>query len=155
MESLSNHFRGLRAIVSRHTRAYPPFIISFLLQSRRSDPSSFSFSVFRAIFILNFGIQSHQHFQFEVQSQHRSQHRCSEPSVFLVWRLEPSSFSVSAFRAIIVLIFGIQSHHRYHFRRSKPPSLLSFSVQSHHHSQFWHSEPSSLLSFGIQSHQHS
>ena len=101
-------------------------ILSFGVQShhysqfRSSEPSSFLVSAFRTIIILNFGIQSHHRFlvlafkviiapqfrhleppsllSFGVQSHHHSQ----------FWRSESSSFSVSAFRAtIIILSFGI------------------------------------------------
>ena len=73
---------------------------------------------------LSFGVQSSL-LSFGVQSHHHSQFRHSEPS----------SLSISAFRAIITS----------QFRRLEPSSLLSFGVQSHHHSQFRNSEPSSFL----------
>ena len=123
MESLLDYFHGLRAVVACYTRAYPLFIISLHLRSQHSEPSLFH----------SFSIQSHHHSQFQ--------------------HLELSSFSVLAFRAIIIHSFGIQSYHRFsisafrviitsQFQSSKPSSLLNFSVQSHHHhSPFWSSKP--------------
>ncbi|KAL6319136.1 hypothetical protein AAG906_011216 [Vitis piasezkii] len=147
MESILDHFHGLRAVVARYTGARHSrifnlafrFVFSFWAfddtiasRFRHSNPSS----------ILSFGIQSHHHSQsrhseplsllsFDIQSHHHSQ----------FWHSEPSSFSILTFRAIIILDFGVQSHHRFSISATisifslvfRAIIVLSFSVQSHHH----------------------
>ena len=146
IESISDHFHGLRVVVTRYTRAYLPIIISLHFQFQRSEPSS----------LLNSGVQSHHRFSvLAFRAIISSQFQCSEPSSL------PSSgvqsrhrFSVPAFRAIIAS----------QFRHSESSSLLSSDIQSHHRfsipafraiiaSQFWRSKPSSLLHFSVQSHR--
>ncbi|KAL6338312.1 hypothetical protein AAG906_018657 [Vitis piasezkii] len=50
----------------------------------------------------------------------------------------------SAFRAIIVLSFGIQSHYRSHFRHSEPSSFSFLAFKATIPSQFQHSKSSSF-----------
>ena len=130
MESLSNHFRGLRVVAARYTGVYLPLFISLYFQfDIQSHHVSFPFGIQSRIFILAFRVT------FSI----------------LTFRV---AFSVSTFRAVIasqfrrsesssLLNFGVQSHHRFsvlafratiasQFPRLKPQSLLSFGIQSHH-----------------------
>ena len=78
-------------------------------------------------------------------------------------RSEPSSFLVQAFRVVIILSFGIQSHYCFsvstfraiiasQFRRSNPSPLPSSSVQRHHHFPVPAFRAIIIPSFGIQNH---
>ncbi|RVW45299.1 Pol polyprotein [Vitis vinifera] len=121
---------AFKAIVAfRFWRSEP----SSLFSVRRSEPSS----------LFSFGVQSHHHFLFSVQSHRRFsvlafraivafQFWRSEPSLFLVWRSEPSS----------LFSFGVRSHH-YSQYRSHHHHYFQFGVQSHHH----------YFQFGVQSHR--
>ena len=113
-------------------RSEPPFIHG--LRHSESPCHTFS-SAFRAI---------------------TSQYQRSKPSSshFQFWRSEPSSFSVLAFRAFIVLSFGVQSHHRFSVLAFKAIIILSFGVQTHHHSQFG-VQSHHRSQFGFQSHHRS
>ncbi|RVW13548.1 hypothetical protein CK203_101447 [Vitis vinifera] len=136
MESILDHFHGLRAVVAqphlqigvqsrifnlafRSVFSFWAFDDTIASRFRHSNPSS----------ILSFGIQSHH------------------------------QFSVSAFRAIIILISTFRATISSQFRRSKPSSLLNFGIQSHHHSRTISIFSSVfraiiVLSFDVQSHHH-
>ncbi|WKA02256.1 hypothetical protein VitviT2T_020468 [Vitis vinifera] len=67
---------------------------------------------------------------------------------------EPSSLLSLAFSAIIVLSFGIQSHHRFSVSAFRAITIFSLAFRAFITSQFWRLEPSSPLSFGIHSHHY-
>ncbi|RVW75305.1 hypothetical protein CK203_055363 [Vitis vinifera] len=114
MESILDHFHGLRAVVACYTEPH----IQIGVQSRIFNLA------FRSVF-------SFWAFDDTITS------RATISSQFR--HSEPSSFSVSAFRAIIILVLTFRA-------------IIILDFDSHHRSQFWRSKPSSLLSFGIQSH---
>ena len=101
---------------------------------RHISPSSFPCSLaFRATIhsrFMTFRVIM-SHFQFGVQS-HFSNFASSEPPSFLSFNVQSHHFSVSAFRAIITSLFGVQSH-RYHFLVLTFKAIItsSFGVQSH------------------------
>ena len=136
MESLSDHFNGLRVVAARYTGAYFSLIIS--LQLWCSEPPSPYSSVFRAAISSQLSVQSHRLFSITTFRV-----------VLTVWHSNPLSlFSLASRVAFSAwcskphLWFDIQSHHLIFslafkatiliiVQRSKPPSLLSYDVQSH------------------------
>ena len=79
---------------------------------------------------------------------------------FQIWRLEPTFFFSLAFRVIISLQLGVQSHHLFSVTMFRVVILsLTFRVissrfnfQSRHLLTAWHLEPQFLFNYGVQSH---
>ena len=144
MESLSNPFIGLRVVAACYTGAYFPIIISLQLgvQSRHL----FSITKFRVIlFSLAFKVVVHgMAFRATIS--------------FQIWRLEPTFFFSLAFRVIISLQLGVQSHHLFSVTMFRVVILsLTFRVissrfnfQSRHLLTAWHLEPQFLFNYGVQ-----
>ena len=137
MESISDHFRGLRVVSARYTRAYLPLIIF----------SHFQFDVQSHIF--SFGVQSHYHssvLAFRVILLNLTFGDISSQ----FWRLEPLSLFSSAFGAIISSQFqAFRATISFHFGVRSHYLLLVSGIQGHHLSTVQHSE--SHLQFGIRS----
>ncbi|WJZ87706.1 hypothetical protein VitviT2T_007069 [Vitis vinifera] len=170
MESLSDHFNGLRVVAARYTGAYFSLIISLQLWCSK-PPSPYSSShhlvfslAFRAtILIIVQRSKPPSLLSYDVQS-----HYLFSVSAFRA----TISFSVSAFKATIsfsVWRSKLPSLYRLEFKVaissqlrhskssfivwcSKSPFLLNFGVQSHHLFSVWHSKPPSLFSLGDKRH---
>ncbi|RVW84796.1 hypothetical protein CK203_048574 [Vitis vinifera] len=147
----SSAFRAI-SIFSSAFRAI--IVLSFGIQShyrshfRHSEPSSFSFSAFKATIPSQFQRSKSSSFSvLAFRAIIASQLRHSEPSTFLVRCSEQSLFSVSALRAIIASQLWHSEPSTFSIRRSEP---LSFSAIIAY--RFRHLEPSSLLNFGVQRH---
>ena len=127
-------------------------------------PSSIFHLAFRATISSQFGVHSHQHFPFGVQSHY----------FFSVLAFRAINIFHLAFRAIISsqigvqshqhFPFGIQSHYLFSVSEFRAISMFHLAFRATISSQsrrsepsafsIWRSEPLFLLSLGIQSHQH-
>ncbi|RVW98085.1 hypothetical protein CK203_029077 [Vitis vinifera] len=130
-------------------RAITIFGLAFRAIITILKPSLYSVLAFRAITIFGLAFRAIiTIFSFGVQSHHYIQFWRSEPSLFSVWRSEPSSlFSVWRSEPSSLLSFGIHSHHYFRFRLPEP-SLSSclvprvgLVIQSHNS---WRSCPLAL-----------
>ena len=128
MESLSDHFFGLRVVAACYPGAYLPCIISLHFQFRRSESSS----------LFSFSVQNHHRFSISaLRATIAFQFRYSKPSSSLFnfgVQSHHHLFSILTFRFIIASQFRrLEPHHRFQFWCSKPSSsFFSFGVQSHH-----------------------
>ena len=111
---------------------------------QRSEPHLRS--TFRAT--SSFGVQSHHHF-LVWRSESHSQFRHSEPSsiFYLAFKAAWSSWYSEP---LLIIHFGLQSHHLSSFRRSEP--LLIFYLAFRAAWSSWYSEPLLIIHFGLQSH---
>ena len=125
MESLLDHFSGLRIVAACYTEAYFPSSFPYSLAFRviiHSLHSKSSSTVWRSepLSLLSFGVQSHH--------------------LFSVWRLKPPSllsysvqschiFSVTTFRVVLHSL-ALRATISSQIRRSKPPSLFSLGFRA-------------------------